>query len=292
MKPREGTLLPPGEEFVPWENDTASLAGHRNTLGLGRRIRGARTDDQWQATFKVTPDGGAVLRVTMLESPGVELLTGEIPSIRQAHEIQGKVMDYWMPIVIARRRRGDNLRSTFLAVHEPYEGQPFIKSIERQNGALVVRSKDFADVHLFYEGSGPHELKGRYGFLRIKNGKVISAYCADGTRLRHGQCQIDLQEADCGKVLEIRGKQLVLAGKVSLKNAERIYLSYPTGQVHAVPIESAQTLGDTTIVILRHDPAFTLDDRGTSGRFTAFPNASFKGSVEYRIPRHGMLTLD
>lgn len=291
MQPRQGTLLPPGERFVPWKNDTATLAGHKNTLGLVRNLKAGRTDEPWQATFKITPEDGAALRVTMLESAGVELLTGEMPSIRQAHEIQGKVMDYWMPVVIARRR-GANLKSEFLAVHEPYMGEPFITSIKRSHGALIVRTKHFTDVHLFYEGTATYGFKGRYGFLRIKDNQVISAYCADGTRLHHGQFQIELQEPDTGKVLKSDGKQLLLSGKISLLNAERIYLSYPTGQVHAVPIENAQPQVDTTIAILKRDPSFTLDEDAMRGRFTAFPNSKFEGPVEYRIPRHGLFTLD
>jgi len=79
-----------------------------------------------------------------------------MPSIRRARRQDGAwlrdsnedILKYWMPLLIARRK-GNALKSTFLAVHEPYERHPFIKKIYANDNTFYVETKDYTDVHLF-----------------------------------------------------------------------------------------------------------------------------------------------
>ncbi len=304
MGPREGSLLPPGRTFVTWE--TEGGAGSRddmvkNSLGLVRNIRTARTDSDWQATFKVKPDDGSALRVTMLGNRGTEVIFGEVPSVRRARrlengrsvEVQGQVLDFWMPLIVARRTRQagaagaeGRLESAFAAVYEPYAGRPFIDRVGRDGKALVVRSGRYEDIHLWGGGDGKYRMDGRYGFIRLENGKVKTAYLVDGTLLAYRDCVIKLPPASEGTVLKADGRTLFVSGRPAAAAAGgRIHLTFPTGEVYAVPIERIEPGDGGSTVWLKENPCFALNDGGRGGRFLAFPNKSFDAEVRYRIPR-------
>ena len=265
-----------------------------NPLGLVRNMKTACTDEQWAATFKSVPDDGTALRVTMIGKSETEIISGDIPSIRRCRTmIEGrnrertdKAMNFWMPIVIARRK-GKSLDSTFLAVHEPYADEPFIKSIYREGKALIVETENCKDVHLFYGNNGNYKMKGKYGFLRLRKDSVIKAYLADGTLLDYKNCTIQLAPENNGEIIDKRGNIITLSGECSLDNGDRIYLEFPSGEVYSVKIVKVNTQKPVTEVILKHDPGFEINKDGTAGRFTSFPNTHFTGPVTYRVPRWG-----
>lgn len=303
MSPREGSLLPPGREFVKWETEAGAGSlddAMKNSLGLVRNVRTARTDADWQATFRVAPDDGSALRVTMLGNRGTEVVFGEVPSVRRARrlengrygEVQGRVMDFWMPVIVARRTldaggqgAAGRLESTFTAVYEPYSGRPFIDRVGRDGEAVVVKSGRYEDIHLWGGGDRKYRMEGRYGFIRLEKGKVKTAFLVDGTLLAYRDSVIKLPPAPEGTVLEADGKTLVVSGRLSAEDGGRIHLIFPTGEIYSVPIESVEPGAGRSTVILREDPSFAINAGGRGGKFLAFPNKSFTEAVRYRIPR-------
>jgi hypothetical protein len=261
-----------------------------NALGLVRNIRAGTAHDSWQASF--CPAAGDLgeaprLRVTMLapmDGSAVEVMLAEIPSIRRALEANTDRLKYWMPMIIARRT-GENLESEFLAVHEPYVGQPVIRDINRKDAALVVRTEAFTDVHLFGEIDGPYVCDGRYGFLRIRQGEVVHGYLADGSSLAHAGCQIQLPPPAQGKVVSVDGRKLILSGSFSAEHADRVYLAFPNGAVYAIRFKEIQAVGRNTRMILEESPCFVLNEKGDGGRFTAYPQTAFDGryATAYRV---------
>jgi len=291
LSPRSGTLLPKGKEFTMWasEQGTNRADELENSLGLVTDIQAGRSDKAFEATFRIVPDDGKGLRLHMMSQKDTEIMIANLPSVRRAKEKNEKLRDYKMPLLIARR---EGSPSAFLAVHEPYENTPFIKSVSQKDNALIVETADFTDIHLFQKSEAPYAFDGRYGFLRIKNNKVVSANLVDGTKLSWENLDINLPEADAGKILKVNGKELLLSGKISMKNADRIYLTFPNNMIYAIPVESAVASGNNTAVELKHDPAFELATNGTSGRFTSFPNSEFTGEVTWRLPRSASLRKD
>ncbi len=303
MGPRDGSLLPPGKGFLPWETENGTGSDNemlKNSLGLIRNTVAARTDADWQATFKVKPDDGSALRVTMLGNKGTDVIFGEVPSIRRARrlekrryvEINDEIMDFWMPVVIARRtlepgmsRANGQLESVFTAVYEPYTREPFIDGISRDGNAVIVKSGRYTDIHLWGSGGQKYRMKGRYGFIRLEEGSVKTAYLVDGTLLEHKNCSIKLPEAAEGVVLKADKEKLLLSGKISSGDADEIYLTFPTGEVYVISIEKIEPRDDRTSVILKYDPCFVLNADGRGGKFTTFPNKSFQEGVKYRVPR-------
>ncbi|HOW85118.1 MAG TPA: heparinase II/III family protein [Candidatus Aminicenantes bacterium] len=303
LRPRAGSLLPPGSAFVKWdtENGTGSRDDQvKNSLGLVRNVRTARTDADWQATFRVKPDDGSALRLTMLGNRGTEVIFGEVPSIRRARRLENRryvedqalALDFWMPVIVARRTleagapgTGGGLESSFTAVYEPYFQKPFLDRIGRDGRAVVVRSGRYEDIHLWGGGDRKYRMAGRYGFIRLENGKVKTAYLVDGTLLAYRDCVIELPPAPEGAVLEVDEKSLVVSGRLAEGDGDRIHLAFPTGEVYSVPIERIEPGEGRSTVILKEDPCFALDAGGRGGRFLAFPNKSFDAPVRYRIPR-------
>jgi hypothetical protein len=305
LGPRGGSLLPAGEQFQPWADQFAGSgqAVHRNALGLVRLCGAATSYQNWSAVFRTLPDRDAAVRTTMLGAPGTEVLVGEIPSVRRAQEVDAKTLDYWMPLVICRRSlRADpgtsgetmrsqetaGLRSTFLAVHEPFRGEPQLHDIRGEKGALVIEAGGYRDVHLFGSAEGRYAFEGRYGFLRIQGEKVLAAYLADGTRLAFGDCRLSLPAASEGRVLKAEGKSLLVSGKISSQNADRAYLGLPDGECYAVPLVSAEIVGGDTRLTLGCDPGFEMTSE-SAGSFTAFPNKEIAGAVTCRLARAALL---
>ena len=282
------------ETFRQWDSEGGFTGGPglrhpdnvKNAMGLIRHVRTSRPSGSWSATFQSDPDDGVGLKVHVPSANDAEVFTGEIPSIRRAGDRNQELLRYWMPLMICRRK-GEDLASRFLAVHEPYRGGPFIEEVVQEGPVLIAKAQGFTDVHLFGAGNGTYQLDGCYGFMRLKGGAVVAAYLVDGTRLGFGDFRLDLKEANEGTVRAVEGRRVTLSGTADLNHATRVYLSFPSGQVYAVPVERIEQERGNSVAVLRHDPRFSLSEDGQSGRFEAFPNDAFEGEVRYRIPRCG-----
>ena len=87
--------------------------------------------------------------------------------------------------------------------------------------------------------------------------------------------------------MSVDERELVLSGSFSAEHADRVYLTFPNGAVYAIRLKDIQAVGHNTRVILEESPCFMLNEKGDSGRFTAYPQTAFDGQVRYRIPRLG-----
>ena len=126
MEDLEGALFASGETFRMWDSEAGFKGGPgvrhpdniKHALGMVRQVRNTQTDDAWTATFRPSPDDGTALRLWMMGEQGTEVFFGEMPSVRRAGDRNAELLDYWMPLVMARHK-GEDLESNFLAVHEP-----------------------------------------------------------------------------------------------------------------------------------------------------------------------------
>jgi hypothetical protein len=131
LKPLD-TLLPAGFEWRPGRNEgEVGLAsqpwwayGHLH----GLRSAPVQANVSVPVTFRTSPDSG--LRVTLVPQPGSRLVLGENPAVRGAKEDDGKLDQFSRPFMMLRRQ-ADGEPSAFISVIEPFEGEPFIQSVER-----------------------------------------------------------------------------------------------------------------------------------------------------------------
>jgi hypothetical protein len=161
------------------------------------------------------------------------------------------------------------------------------------DNSAVVTSGDTTDIHLFNDGeAGRATLEGSYGFVRVSNGAVATAYLLDGEEIRYGGLAVRLPPAATGRILAAKGRELTLEREVSTENARRIYIEFPeetkfsSQTTYAIPIDLSTTQHTTSKVVLEEDCGFELSPSGDGGTYTTFPNLSFLGDARYRISRY------
>jgi hypothetical protein len=312
LAPLPDTLLGPGERFEEWTTESGSkpVAGRNNSYGLIRDLRSAKTGDTWSATFAYTDAPQKQLRVTMLGQPGAEVLLARSPAIRPAGENNAEIYKHWRPVIVVRRQ-GDGLKSAFTAVHEPFEGKPFLQSVRRleiargdgETVGVWVESAAGVDYHLLNTsndarceamGESPLRLAGRYGFVRTRAGKVTAAYLLDGTELSFGDYKLSAPPPPKGKVEAVRSRDkganedaLVVSPECAASAdqlSRRVLVEFGGGSVRALLMTGLRNEGGKTVVTLGHDPGFEIAPDGMKARETYFPHREIAGEVKFRIP--------
>jgi len=311
VKPREGCLLGPDATFKPWatERGRAMMDGRNNCYGLVQGLRAAVTDRTWCATFTYSGSPRKGLRVTMLARRGTEVILARTPSVRPAHENNAEIYKHQRATLVVRRK-GKKLSNVFAAVHEPFEGDPFIRSVEPlgvQGGPMAVglriESSAGVDYHLLQpsaearcavkaESALSLTLTGRYGFVRVRKGKVVAAYLLDGTLLKFGTREIKVPRCPAGKVETTHSKYrgddsdaLIVSPAVHRPDGDEgrhVIVHFGDGTTYALEIDRIEKQAGKTVIHLCHEPGFEIVPGGA--RQTFFPHREIAGQVKFRIP--------
>ena len=108
----------------------------------------------------------------------------------------------------------------------------------------------------------------------------------DGTLLEYQDKKIELPAPITGDVLKADEGMVMLPGKFNAKKNSRIFLTFPTGAVYAIPIYGTTASLENTGIVLMEKVYFEFDSiKVDSCVLQAFPNTKFKGKVTARIPR-------
>ncbi|MBM4044104.1 MAG: hypothetical protein FJ279_03240 [Planctomycetes bacterium] len=303
------TLLGLGAQFTEWATEQGRnvVADRNNSYGLIRDLRATKTDETWSATFAYTDTPQKQLRVTMLGQAGTEVLLGRSPAIRPAKENNADIYRHWRPVIVARRR-GEGLSSVFTVIHEPFEGQPFIRSVQRlpaDGDALGLRVESAAgvDYHLLTPSANarcqakaeqPLALAGRYGFIRVVAGNVVAAYLLDGTELTLGGYKLSAERCPEGLVAATRAKSrgaaedaLVVSPAITAPEAQlsqRVVAEFGDGSTYGLLMTGLRTEGGKTVIHLAHDPGFEVAPDYAKAKLTFYPHRDIAGEVKFRIP--------
>jgi hypothetical protein len=157
------------------------------------QLRSVETEHRWTATF--TYEEGPSLRTHMLGQAGTRIIVGRGPAMR--HPGYADFLD-------VRRENGE---SCFVAVHDPYEGEPNIESIEpvawgegpMDVGLKINLANGFTDLVLSSAGDPPfseHTIEegmtfaGRFAHIRFQGERLVQAYGVDATRLKVGETDL------------------------------------------------------------------------------------------------------
>jgi hypothetical protein len=160
----------------------------QRSAGVRRGLQ-AFTDDWFKQTIGV--------RLTMLGVAGTEVFVGHGPITDGPpyHRLDGNP-EGSAPVVVVRRKSS---KTAFAAVHEPYEGRPVIKTIQRIDetpGAigLLVEGERFSDrVLLARDAVSRQTLRSAngevfsfhdHGYVRVTPGRVMVRGRVDALRVR------------------------------------------------------------------------------------------------------------
>jgi hypothetical protein len=127
LSPFAGTLMNKGVTFeLPSSEQERGSPGE--PYGFVRELRSGavESDVTWDMRLDAEPTIG--VRTHLVRPTDATVYTGIAPRIRQAERRDALLADFMAPF-FCLRREGDDLRTTFIAVHEPVSGEPRIESV-------------------------------------------------------------------------------------------------------------------------------------------------------------------
>lgn len=320
----EPYMLPPGIEVREprTENDPGHAGGHYYGYLYMRDVSSAELADGAYSVYLETREDGkprAGLNVLGAADPDGEarLFVGKAPSLKGTR-LEGLRKDnpeefakYWLPKLVVRRE-GPHLRSRFVTALEPVkaDAKPRLRRIER----LVCESDDPNDmaVAVHYGATtdivlsmgrnhtrplivGDIELRGKHGFIRLRDGRVTELLLVGGTRLsKHTAAVTDVGPSVgvISKVLrraagdDINGFET--AAEVPARLAGRyIVVTHPDGRTRGFRIEHIENRPDRTRIDTGDmDPGFTVGGDGDGDWHSAmnhYPFTEWKGTHTFLI---------
>ena len=301
-----GEHLLPGVEvrYPENERDRGDAGGRNPGYAFFQNVSRAEVTDGVTVTFTVS-ESPVGIRTHLPALGGAEVFSGDAPSVRRAEENDALLDRYRMPIFLVRREGPAPLSSCFAAVHEPYEGAPFLKevSVEAVEGgedAVVLRVRHHGVTdHIVHRGRpdrGPLRvgdlcMAGEVGFVREREGVVEEMGLWGGTELRwrdgvlwgggvyEGEVVGILRKGagDAYDALRVRGE--LPEGEV-LRGATAV-VSFGDGATLGYGVVGVRRAGGEAHVVLESDPGISVAEGGM--RYLFFPLREVAGGVRYRV---------
>jgi hypothetical protein len=302
-------LLEEGEE---WQEPRMEWSPH-NPYGMVRDAARGECNDLAVVDYRYPDDAARGLRVHLLPGGPTELWLGRSPSVRRmgvgANGDMRKAYDFWMPKFIARRRGQSPLQSTFVAVHEPHGGAPFLAAVRRlrvtpddgQVVALEVTHGQGTDV-LFsaletatgeYTAENGVRLQGRAGVARLEAGRLTMLSLYGGGRLEGPGWGVTSPQAGFSGTIEAATRELdgqaedALVTSAELPLGETLkgqwlVLAYPNGTTQGHEISRIETREGRTAILTAADHALRLGKDTVEEVY--FPQRRVAGQTTFCLP--------
>ncbi len=207
LAPFTGTLLNPGARFTPPAHQNAPIGNAESAYGFVKDLRrgeSAGSTATLALASKATPRAGVLTH--LLAPAGDGFFLGEAPSIRRASgghlKEDESQLDRFQSPLFCWRRRGENLRSEFIAVHQPLSTKTPIAAVEKlpaSGGALVVRiARGQAGTDYFLRAGNPDSaaqiqtpdgllsFRGEYAWIRLTGARASEGCLVGRGELRLG----------------------------------------------------------------------------------------------------------
>lgn len=316
LQPQDGDLMPEGSEFFRWTElyGPRIIDGVNNSYGVFRNIARGSGDETWSANM-ISEDGVGV-QTTLLGAPGATAMTAEVPSVRRAEEDSSRVWDYWMPALVLRIE-GEDLQSTFTAVHRPVQDGAeglAVEGLEIVSDdpfavAVSVSGEGFTDYHLATSDSEAAisvpghgiEATGRYAFARIVDGELVAMGILDGSQMRVGERELEITPGGIGEVFEFRNADdgdgenaLVVDARLPEREAfagECVVVHHSDGMTYALAVEALRREGERTVIALKHRPGLRTNAEGVV-EMTHWPLRTTEGPASWHLPAQGWWEAD
>ncbi len=302
MEPYGEHMLPGVEVRLPENAKDPGEAAERNpNYGFFQNVSRGEVIDGVSVNIALS-ESPVGIRTHLPGLAGAEVFLGDAPSVRRAEENDAVLDRYRMPIFLVRREGPPPLSSCFAAVHEPYEGEPFVEevSVDNREDAVVlsVRHHGVTD-HIVHRTdpnggelhAGDLHLRGEVGFVRERDGVPEmmglwggaelrwrdSVLSGDGTYEGEVRGSLRKEDGDPYDGLRVTGK--LPEGEV-LKGATAI-VTFGDGSTLGYRVAEARRAGGGTHLVLADDPGIVVDGEGM--RHLTCPRHEIPGQVRYRV---------
>lgn len=215
-----------------------------------RDLKSANASGSWTATWRYETSG---LRTHSFSQQGTQVVSFKAPSIRRANEDDNKLNEYLSNGILQRHRGGE---SSFIAVHEPFAKEPWIKFVDFKDGIIVVK----------YDLGG-RSIEDRIDF-KNRNVSVVS----------NGGWEYNSSQGSSGRLLGYKrnnGLSMLELDK-EFTSVNYVRLETPGGRMMYYQVKNVKG----NVLELKDDPGFTMDEKGNLKFFT-FPHEEVKGPIGF-----------
>jgi hypothetical protein len=243
-----------------------------NGYGFFYDMRRGRTEGPWSGTWHLGDKGEVHLRMTLLGQDRTEVIWAKAPGLYPSNPKAG--------YFLARRRGEEPLASTYVAVLEPYDTQPFIHSVQalamefaegqptlapaalqvvRTNGEVdyIISGGQDDGLRVARTEHGEMRLSGAFGRVHVVEGQPVRLSLIGGGELTFGDLSLHAAgSALPGKVLRVDPQQNLVYTDARLPAegwlvGSTVYFSNPAySRNTAYRIEEIEPTGEGTALHL------------------------------------------
>ena len=294
------------------EADRGDAEGRNTSYAFFQNVSRGDVPDKVEMTLSLRESDVAV-RTHLNAGAGGAAFVGDAPSIRRAQENDVLLDRFRMPIFMLRREGPAPLRSRFAAVHEPFSGAPFVDGVDVEHldgdgDAIVIRVRHHGVTdHIVHRGgaepgrttSGEISLEGELGFIREREGALVSMGLWGGTELRFGNRVLSAEGPLKGTVVDVLRKSegaaydgLVVEDPLrtggTLEGGLAL-VSFGDGTTRGYRLQGAEQSEGQTHLALVDEPGFAVTEDGA--RHVFFPAREMAGPVSVRIRTSALVDL-
>ena len=307
------------EEGEAWDEPTI-IGSAFNPYGMIRDVHKGTPNGTSQVEFTYAGEATRGIRTHITAVghgagiPEEELWLGQAPSVRRMGRGTNADMrtayDFWMPQMVVRRRSDVPIASTFVAVHEPFCGDRFIKRVElldlepADSGcvALQITHSSGTDTVTTTLGRPPYpervtstgiRMRGRLGVVRQAEGKPTTGWLFEGEELKSNDLTLTLPTARHeGRVLGATRRAdgsdhdafIVDADLPEGSALQGVWMivTHGNGFTHGYEIDRVQTHEGRKLVILTHDHGLRISYDTTEEVY--FTQREIEGTNSFMIP--------
>jgi len=263
-----------------------------------RHVRRVAGPGPWVGTFAGKAKGDARLRLHLLAPTDCTLYVGGSPSMVRAYGRVADVEKYMMPIMTARRR-GDDLRTRYVAVWEPYRRSPWLRDVKltaSTDDGVAVSVRTATDEFTVFWGATQRstvetpamKFTGRYGCVR-QHGDRATLHLCEASRCGIGgrevsatpQQTLDILSASAdpgGEYLLVKGapEQPYVPGQWAI-------LLHPQGSTRAVRLGRAVRMGGNAKLYCPDGLGIKGDSSDQVWKETCFPLLTYRGPMQIKL---------
>jgi hypothetical protein len=295
MRPFSGTLMDPGLTFRRPRAETETAGKDGATYGFVHHLSRGRARGNVVLDLRLDASPKIGTRTILLPEKNTALYLGRAPSIRRARRVDADVDKYQAPFFCARRR-GHDLKSVFVAVHEPISGTPkIVEARVNRTADAVILVLDRGDTGADYvivglDGAvkvsqGALSFDGRYGFVRARGANVLQAHMVGATQLDFERFSLKATPQWSGTIRRAtaeRSEDARGAFEVSEKMPPdcatcTLVVTHPDGSTHGYGVLRIESIENGSRLFVRESPGFEITRKGRT-QWTAFPQRTMKGT--------------
>ena len=306
LTPFQGTLMNPGTKFAYPEGESYNV-GNAGAYGFVKRIKSGKAAERIALDLRLTSRPSVGSRSALVCRAGDTVYLGEAPRIRQA-ERKDNLLDKFYAPFFCLRRTGKNLKSVFIAVHEPVNGEPKLKNVtatDLKGGVLVTVDRGRHGRDYFVMGldgavsaqarteDGALRIEGAYGLARTRDGACVEAHLVGGQALRLGDMKLTGAPGWSGVVRGVsreatkttRGSFDVAETLAPEQEGAALLIEFADRTVRGYNIAKIEPLAQGSRIHVVEDPGYVV--KGGQVELVTFPQRKIKGArVDYLL--HGV----